>query len=110
MSLQAWRTWRGVLTPAHFSTCCTIWSLLVLSQLVLLVLHVSAGMENLARCPDTRTFVGMLHHLEDPDDEDADPPELPEKLAAKNLFYLEASVPNCTVALAQSACLAGNAG
>lgn len=45
-----------------------------------------AGQENLVRCPDTRTFLGMLHHLNSPDDEDADPPELPEKLAAKSLF------------------------
>ena len=79
-------------------------------QLVLFVLHVCAGIENLARCPDTRAFIAMLHHLEDPDDEDADPPELPEKLAAKNLFYLEASIPNCIVALAQSACPAASAG
>ena len=31
----------------------------------------------------------MLHHLEDPVAEDADPPQLPERLAAKSLFRWE---------------------
>lgn len=52
-----------------------------------------AGMENLVRCPDTRAFIGMLHHLEDSVDQDADPPELPEKLAARSLFNLEVGIP-----------------
>jgi len=33
----------------------------------------------------------MLHHLDDPVDEEADPPELPERLAAKSLFRWEVS-------------------
>ena len=48
-----------------------------------------AGMENLARCSDTRSFIGMLHQLCNPIHEDADPPELPEKQAAKSLFCWE---------------------
>ena len=34
----------------------------------------------------------MLHHLKDADDEDADPPPLPERLAAKGLFCWEVSL------------------
>ncbi len=33
----------------------------------------------------------MLHHLDDPVEEQADPPELPERLAAKSLFRWEVS-------------------
>ncbi len=43
------------------------------------------------RCSDTAGFLSMLHHLNDPADEDADPPELPERLAAKSLFRWEVS-------------------
>ncbi len=50
-----------------------------------------AGKENLDRCADTAAFLSMLHHLDDPVDEEADPPELPERLAAKSLFRWEVS-------------------
>lgn len=48
-----------------------------------------AGKEKLARCPDTVNFLSMLHHLNDLVPEDTDPPELPERLAAKSLFRWE---------------------
>ena len=53
------------------------------------VLCFNAGKENLVRCHDTVDFLSMLHHLDDPVAEDADPPELPERLAAKSLFRWE---------------------
>lgn len=43
----------------------------------------------MAKCPDTVAFLSMLHRLGAPADEDADPPELPEQLAAKGLFNWE---------------------
>lgn len=42
-------------------------------------------------CPDTVDFLSMLHHLNDDVDEDADPPELPERQAARSLFRWEVS-------------------
>ena len=58
---------------------------------LLIVRACLAGKENLTRCPDTVAFLSMLHHLDDPVAEDADPPELPERLAAKSLFIREVS-------------------
>lgn len=46
----------------------------------------------------------MLHHLDDPVDEDADPPELPERLAAKSLFRWEVSAcRSCCLRVGQTA-------
>ena len=42
-------------------------------------------------CPDTVEFLNMLHHLGDEVAEDADPPELPERQAARSLFRWEVS-------------------
>lgn len=42
-------------------------------------------------CPDTVEFLSMLHHLDDEVAKDADPPELPERQAARSLFRWEVS-------------------
>ena len=63
-----------------------------------------AGKENLDRCADTAAFLSMLHHLDDPVDEEADPPELPEQLAAKSLFRWEVSA--CCSCCRHAACAA----
>ncbi|KAA6425950.1 MAG: Arabinose kinase isoform 1 [Trebouxia sp. A1-2] len=62
------------------------------TQEVLAAFDITHGKENLDQCPDTAAFLSMLHHLDDPVDEDADPPELPERLAAKSLFRWEDEV------------------
>ncbi|KAL0052130.1 hypothetical protein WJX82_008344 [Trebouxia sp. C0006] len=62
------------------------------TQEALAAFDITHGKENLDRCADTAAFLSMLHHLDDPVDEKADPPELPERLAAKSLFRWEDEV------------------
>ncbi|KAL3147999.1 hypothetical protein ABBQ38_014294 [Trebouxia sp. C0009 RCD-2024] len=62
------------------------------AQEVAAAFDITLGKENLAMCPDTVEFLSMLHHLDDEVAKDADPPELPERQAARSLFRWEDEV------------------